>query len=264
MPRTRRSVLSAGAALALSGCTSRESFDPTDAEWRVEEEPDLVTFVNVGSEPIAAPERFVFEAENAEYYSRSPGSSRPDPDELTRFRPTFRIDGVIQRDVPDRLPPGDGIVADGHVLDVHFTNEMTFQLRYADVDSQMEAIFGSPEDEVVLVERDLENQRDQPPDIDWETEQTETHVRFVHAGGPPIYGPTVGRNSFNQVVWETGDDQLVVPPATPDQGRWVHEGDAIEVKHDTYFDEEVRLVWKNRHNTEKAILAVHELEANES
>lgn len=259
--RSRRAFLSTGAVVALAGCAGSESNGPPETQWRVEEEPDLVEFVHDGGDAVEAPERLVFHATDAPFYSRS-ATARPTPDELDYFWSNYRVDGQLQEALPERVAEGDAVVASGYELQAHFADGMTFQLVWEDVDREdggrSAVLDGEPE--VVLHSRELSGQRSEPPETDWATEDTGEAVRFVHDGGPPIYGPTSARHFYNLVCFRAdGSDALRFPDV---ERRWIEEGEALSYPYGPeYTPESVQLFWRNRHGTDEAVLAEHVLES---
>lgn len=262
---SRRSLLvAAGGALALPGCLGSAEPEPPDVEWSVEEEVDAVSFVHDGGEPITDPQQFVVAADGATAYSRYRRDGEPVQEELNRFRPAARVDGELQYAVPERIEEGDAFVASGSLLETHFTDGSTFDLVWRAAEDSTGALSDDSAAQEVVASHELSGQRDEPPDAEWRTEETDDQVRFVHDGGDAVYGPVIREPGYNDVFFRYDDLSGSSGVVEGGPARWLEEGDAIEFSLGQGIDEEVRLVWRNRHGTEDVVLATHELQSGGS
>lgn len=246
MTRTRRSVLSAGAALVLPGCTGSESeFDPPDVDWRIETDADRVTFVHDGGDPVDVGDgKLRLQHEN--------GTLLP----IHAVRTHLEADGSP----PDPLTEGDAVSLTLRGLyDGELENGDTVRLLWTDPEH---------EDRVtVLAEHELRDQpSEEPPEIDWRVEENATHVRFVHDGGDVLRAREEGESrwAYNHVVLDP-EERPVYYPQTP--GR-VREGDVVAIDKRSVAPSgergAVHLEWENRRETENATLASYEVEVPES
>ena len=231
---TRRALLSAaGGIVGLAGCLRGETFDPPDIEWSIEENVGHVIFTHDGGESIDDPQRL--------YYRHGDHWYKP----LAYF-----VDGDYDSTTPPRLTEGDDVIPGEFPLNSRpqFETGETVTLFWRNT---------SLEEKTALAEHELQAQRTEPPEIQWATDETETHVRFIHTGGDTmdathnsIYVTFPGSGFRSGIGGPIKRGETVTPDdVLPWQKRLgVEAGDTIQ------------LYWENRHETDDAVLVEHEIE----